>query len=121
MATADIPTHNILTVLPERERVCLRPGPVLDPRALGCLEAEARALVTRGFAQVTIDLRKVEVVDATSSATLAAISQFARSGGARLTVIPGSSPAVRELLSGDVRKDLVIEAPAPRQFFDWSR
>jgi hypothetical protein len=34
MATADIPSHNLLTVLPERERVLSRPGGTLDSRAL---------------------------------------------------------------------------------------
>lgn len=121
MATADMPTHNILTVLSEKERVYLRPGPALDPRALSCLEDEARALVTRGSAQLTIDLRKVVMVDSTAAETLAAIRKIARRGGARLTVIPGSSPAVRDLLGDDVLVGLVIETPTPKPFFDWSR
>ena len=121
MATADIPTHNVLTVLPERGQVCLRPGPELDARALQCLEDETRALVTRGFAQLTIDLRRVEVVDSDCSAVLTAISRIARHGGARLNVIPGSSRAVQELIRAGGLRDVVIETPTPRPFFDWSR
>ncbi|HEX3833682.1 MAG TPA: STAS domain-containing protein [Solirubrobacteraceae bacterium] len=121
MATADIPTQQMLTVLPERERVCLRPAAVLDSRALGYLEEEAHALATRGFAQMTIDLREVETIDYSTAATLAAISRLARHSGARLNVIPGRSPAVQELLRAGLMNDLAIETPAPRPFFDWSR
>lgn len=120
MATTDTPT-NTLTTLPERERVSLRPGASLDERALSRLEEEARALVERGFAQLTIDLREVETVDWTAAATLAAISRFARQRGARLNVMPGSSPAVRDLVGAGLMQGLVPETARPRPFFDWSR
>ncbi|HEX3833041.1 MAG TPA: hypothetical protein VHW04_13785 [Solirubrobacteraceae bacterium] len=105
----------------ERERVRLCPGPVLDERALSQLENEARSLIDRGFTQVTVELRKVETVEWTTAATLAAIARFARHRGARLTVVAGSSPAVRELIGAGLMQDLTLDTPAPRAFFDWSR
>jgi anti-anti-sigma regulatory factor len=119
MATTDTP-HDILTVRTERERVCLCPGPLLDVRALSQLENEARSLMDRGFTHVAIELRKVETFDWTTAATLAAIARLARRSGVRLTVVAGSSPAVRELIGAGLLQDLTLDTH-PRAFFDWSR
>ncbi|HEY1716240.1 MAG TPA: STAS domain-containing protein [Solirubrobacteraceae bacterium] len=120
MATTDKPAQDILTVVAERDHVCVRPGAVLDDRALSQLEDEARSLIGRGFSHLTVDLRKVETVEWTTAATLAAITRSARRSGARLTVIPGSSPAVQEMLRAGLMQDLTLQTPAQRPFFDWS-
>lgn len=121
MATTDQPAQDTLTVIAERDRVCIRPGAVLDDRALSQLEDEARSLIGRGFSHLAVDLRKVETVEWTTAATLAAITRFARRSGTRLTVIPGSSPAVQELLGAGLMQDLALQTAVQRPFFDWSR
>lgn len=121
MATTDKPAQETLTVIAERDRVCIRPSAVLDDRALSQLEDEARSLIGRGFSHLSVDLRMVETVDWTTAATLAAITRFARRSGAQLTVIPGSLPAVQELLGAGLMQDLTLQTPTHRPFFDWSR
>lgn len=121
MAIAESANQDSLMVLGERERVCLRPRVALDAHMLNRLETEAHALIGRGFERLTIDLRDITSVDWTAAATIAAISRFARRSGARLTVIPGNSPAVQLLLRAGLMRGLTIETAPSRPFFDWSR
>lgn len=114
-------SHHRGVAAPERERVCLHPGATLNARALRDLEQEARELIAGGLRQLTIDLRDVRTVDWTTAATLAAISRFAGRNDARLSVIPGRSPAMQRLLRAGLMNDLTLENRARRPFFDWSR
>jgi len=102
-------------------RAVLRPSDPLDARALSRLEREAAELVRRGCAQLTIDLSDVETVDWTTAATLAAINRFARRGGTRLTLVPGTSAAVQQLLHAGPLRHLAVDSATPQPFFDWSR
>ena len=108
-------------VLPERERVCLRPGGTLHARALDELERESRGLLERGFTRLAIDLRGVRAADWTAAATLAAISRLTRRNAARLTVIPGSSPAVQQLIRAGLMDGVPMDTVPGRPYFDWSR
>jgi MFS superfamily sulfate permease-like transporter len=103
------------------ERVVLRPSDPLDAPALSRLEREATELVRRGCGQLTIDLGDVETIDWTTAATLAAINRCARRGGTRVNVVPGNSPAVRQLLSAGPLRNLTVDSTTPTPFFDWSR
>jgi anti-anti-sigma regulatory factor len=119
MAISELPRTPELTISPERERVSLRPGPFLDAAALGRLEDEAGALIGRGFEYVTLDLRAVEHAGVGTAATLAAIDRHAHLAGARVTVLVGSSPAVRELVEVGLLGGLA--ADSRHLFFEWSR
>lgn len=106
---------------PERERVCLRPGAILNAPALRNLEEEARELIAAGVQQLTIDLSDVKTAGWTTAATLAAIGRLARRSNARFSVIPGRSPSIQRLLRAGLMNDLAIGTRAPGPFFDWSR
>jgi anti-anti-sigma regulatory factor len=101
--------HEALRIRPERDRVCLQVASALDQRTLEELEAEAGALIGRGFARVAIDLREVKTVEPIAAATLSAISRHARRHHVDLMLIPGRSDAVRALIEAGLLTDVAIE------------
>ncbi len=120
MAVLDSPSPPDIDVIPERTRVCLRPSAQFDAVTMRHLEDEARALIGRGFDRLAIDLRGVETIDPGAAAVLNAISREARRNGARVTVIPGRSAAVRALRDAGLLGNLVLETPSEPLFFDWT-
>jgi anti-sigma B factor antagonist len=84
-------------VEPAREVVRVKPIGELDLTTGPELREQVSELVAVGFEHLVIDLRGLTFVDATGVALLLGLAEQARSGGWRLSLIPGHDQVQRIL------------------------
>jgi anti-anti-sigma factor len=86
-----------LDVVPDRERVLVRPVGEVDIATAGQLERSTIELFGRGFSRVVVDLRGVTFLDSSGVHTLIKCHETAADLGASMSIIPGG-PASRRVL-----------------------
>ena len=105
---------------PERDRVRVRCGGVLDAATAEELRHECDGLFDRGFARVILDLTHVDSVSPAAVGTIAAVNHRARSLGVRFSVVPGGADVAGTLRRAGLLGQLQLEGPT-EMFLDWSR
>jgi anti-anti-sigma factor len=109
-----------IEIQPERERVRLRCGGALDPRAAAEVREEYEGLFDRGFRSVILDLSQTTSVSPAGISTIAAVDRRARACGVRLSVVAGGGSVATTLRRAGLLDRLQLEGRA-EVFMDWSR
>lgn len=107
-----------LAVVPDRDRVHLRPRGELDLTTSPELESTARALLDRGFGRVVIDLRGLTFIDCSGIHALVNVDRHGRALRRRVSIVPGE-PAIQRVLeltgvAGHLRCEPSPRPPAER-------
>lgn len=105
---------------PERDRVRVRCGGVLDAHAAAELRQECEGLFERGFQRVILDLTHVASLGPSAVGTIAAVNHRARGLGVRFSVVPGAGGIASTLRRAGLLGQLQLEGPA-QVFLDWTR
>lgn len=101
-----------LSVVPDRDRVYVRPTGEVDLSTAGTIEDAACDLLDRGFSSVVIDLRGVTFLDCTGVHALLSADRQGRSLNRRVSIIPGGARVQRILDLTGVLDRLELE-PSP--------
>lgn len=100
-----------IVVTPDRDRVVVAAHGELDIATADPLEQEVRALVTRGFTSVELDLRGLTFIDSSGLRLLLRLDAAARSDGFTLTIRDGEGPVRRLLKLTHLDERLTRRAP----------
>jgi anti-sigma B factor antagonist len=100
-------------VVPDRERVIVRPVGELDIATVGDVEAPLAELEDAGFAEVLLDLRETTFLDSTGVHLLVRHAHAARENGHRFGIVAQDGPVLRVLeLTGLLREIPLVDPPA---------
>jgi anti-anti-sigma factor len=105
---------------PERDRVRVRCGGMLDADAAAELRQECEGLFERGFQRVILDLTHTSSLGPAAVGAIAAVNHRARGLGVRLSVVPGSGAIASTLRRAGLLGQLQLEGPT-EVFLDWTR
>ena len=100
-------------LVPDRDRVRVRPEGELDISTVDEVERCLRELRERGFERLAVDLRGLTFMDSTGLRLIASADARAREDDRRLTIIQGPAAVRRvfEITRLDERLDIVDEDP----------
>ena len=100
-------------VVPDRERVIVRPVGELDLATVGHVEAPLAELEEAGFAELVLDLRETTFLDSTGVHLLIRHTRTAREHGHCFTIVAQDGPVLRALeLTGLMHQIPVVDASA---------
>lgn len=108
-ATQDPPYQPFsVSIVPDRTQVTVVPAGELDMGSVDQVDTAVRELWDAGFAQVVVDLRRVEFMDSRGLQLLMALRNESKRRGLGLTLVPG--PQAVQRLFGLTKT---------RELFDW--
>lgn len=109
-----------MRINPERDRVPVRCGGVLDGIAAAQLRRDCAGLVDRGFDRLILDVSQTTDITPAAVSAIAAVNRRARARGCRFSLVPGTGRTADALSRAGLLGQLQLEG-ASQTFLDWSQ
>jgi anti-anti-sigma factor len=114
LAVREIPARFRVEVQPERDRVRVHPVGDLDLTTVAEVRAHLEELITAGFSDLILDLRRTTFLDSSALHMLVEINSAAANDGFELTIAPGPPNVQRAFELTGLDTQLPFDGAGPR-------